>query len=154
MKKYLIFIISVIFLILILSSCFFIQKPTLEAPILLMPPNGTITSTNVTLSWEEQGYPQSLEYKIFFGTNSNPQYVTITYWISMIHSNILNSFKNIPNMKHRLEIIEGNWHDQIELTLKFFEWIQFRVDLPQTPRHGLLKEKKVQKISCRIKDAS
>jgi len=93
MKKYLIFIISVIFLIFILSSCFFIQKPTLEAPILLMPPNGTITSTNVTLSWKEPGYSQSLEYKIFFGTDANPQYVTTVQSTSFAENDLAYSTK-------------------------------------------------------------
>ncbi len=78
MKRYFVIVLSVIALTLILSSCFIVQKPTIEAPILLLPANNTITSTNVTLIWKAPNVSQPLEYKVFFGTNPNPSYVTTT----------------------------------------------------------------------------
>ncbi len=93
MKRYLIFIFSIVFVILMLSSCFLIQKPALEAPILLMPANGTITSTNVTLSWKTPNYSQSLKYKVFFGTNSTLQYVTTVQSTSFAENDLAYSTK-------------------------------------------------------------
>ena len=93
MKRYLIFIFSIVFVILTLSSCFLIQKPALEAPILLMPPNGTVTSTSLTLSWKVPNYSQPLEYKVFFGTNSNPQYVTTVQSTSFTENDLAYSTK-------------------------------------------------------------
>jgi hypothetical protein len=88
MKRYLIFIFSVVFVTLMLSSCFLIQKPALKVPVLLMPANGTITSTSVTLSWKSPNYSQSLGYKIFFGTNPDSLYLTTTASTSLTENNL------------------------------------------------------------------
>ncbi len=81
MKRYFVLALSIIVLALILSSCFIVQKPAIEDPVLLLPANNTSTSTNVTLIWKEPNASQPLEYKVFFGTSPNPSYVTTTQWL-------------------------------------------------------------------------
>ncbi len=72
MKKY-IFLASIVLVILVLSSCFLIQKPQSATIQLISPANGsTNVSTDVALSWQISNNSQSANYEIFLGTTSNP----------------------------------------------------------------------------------
>ncbi|MGC9219678.1 MAG: hypothetical protein ACP5G8_09840, partial [Athalassotoga sp.] len=68
------FFVSLIVIVIIMSGCFLLPKPSVVAPQLLSPSNGaTNVATSVNLVWKG---PNST-YEVFFG-NQNLQYLATT----------------------------------------------------------------------------
>ena len=80
-NRYLVLIAATALLIVVLSGCFFLQKP-LTAPKLLSPSNGaTDVSTSVTLKWASSDV--NAKYEVLFGTDKTSviQPATSTYLV-------------------------------------------------------------------------
>jgi len=86
-SKYLFFIASVILIVLVLSSCFLLPKPTLTPPQLVSPANGaTNVGTSVNLVWKSS--VSNATYKVFFGTSQSPTYLTTVSTTSYTVNNL------------------------------------------------------------------
>ncbi|BBJ28299.1 DUF4382 domain-containing protein [Athalassotoga saccharophila] len=87
--KYLTFIFSVILIVLVLSGCFLLPKPTLIKPQLLSPTNGaTNVSTTATLTWKPSNVSQTT-YEVFLGKSaSNTAYIATTGQTSFVVNNL------------------------------------------------------------------
>jgi hypothetical protein len=87
--KYLAFVLSVILITLVLSSCFFLPKPTLNKPQLLSPTNGATNITTIaTFTWKPSNVAQTT-YEVFLGQSAlNTTLVNTTQQTSFVDSNL------------------------------------------------------------------